>query len=453
MEYLLVLTISGSTITAVYLLLRCLLKHKICARYFDLLARAAILYYLVPLPYLKKCYLVVLRRLLPESPVLISKISLSRRNHIVYAEDALHVNIYAGVQMVAAILWILAIGILLAVWVIEYVRLAHIAARYADMAMTPECRAFLENLKKQYKIRRRVYLYEAMAGENTITFGFFKPVIICSRATASPEAELLVRHELVHIKRMDVLWKMLVDLARMIHCYNPLVWILHSSFEQVCECSCDEIVMQERTDVEVKEYLRLMIEEAREKEEKEVSLRWKSGFGDNTQKMKERMENLMRKKKWNRVAAVALVAALTFANSMTVFAYREPFEREVSEEALQNEIEIRTESDTFMFVPEEIDEEAVQEFKESEIPGSIQKILYESQFVDEAGNIYPIMEDGGIEPHCDHTFVNGTGYDHIPRADGGCMMREFKAQRCSKCGYVIEGAEISRTTYTKCPHK
>ena len=53
-----------------------------------------------------------------------------------------------------------------------------------------------------------------------------------------------------------------------------------------------------------------------EKEEKEVSLRWKSGFGDSTQKMKERMENLMRKKKWNRVAAVALVAALTFANSI-----------------------------------------------------------------------------------------------------------------------------------------
>lgn len=452
MEYLLVLTISGSTITAVYLLLRCLLKHKICARYFDLLARAAILYYLVPLPYLKKCYLVVLRRLLPESPVLISKISLSRRNHIVYAEDALHVNIYAGVQMVAAILWILAIGILLAVWVIEYVRLARIAARYADMAMTPECRAFLENLKKQYKIRRHVYLYEAMAGENTITFGFFKPVIICSRATTSPEAELLVRHELVHIKRMDVLWKMLMDLARMIHCYNPLVWILHSSFEQVCECSCDEIVMQERADVEVKEYLRLMIEEAREKEEKEVSLRWKSGFGDNTQKMKERMENLMRKKKWNRVAAVALVAALTFANSMTVFAYREPVERELPENTSQEEIEITMQNDMFMFVPEEADEEIVQEFKESEVMKSTQELLYDRQFVDEAGNVYPIMEDEGIEPYCNHTFVSGTGYDHTKFSDGSCLVREFYAQRCSKCGYVIQGDAISRTTFTKCPH-
>lgn len=452
MEYLLVLTISGSTITAVYLLLRCLLKHKICARYFDLLARAAILYYLVPLPYLKKCYLVVLRRLLPESPVLISKISLSRRNHIVYAEDALHVNIYAGVQMAAAILWILAIGILLAVWVIEYVRLARIAARYADMAMTPDCRAFLENLKKQYGIRRRVYLYEAMAGENTITFGFFKPVIICSRATASPEAELLVRHELVHIKRMDVLWKMLMDLARMIHCYNPLVWILHSSFEQVCECSCDEIVMQERTDVEVKEYLRLMIEEAREKEEEGVSLRWKSGFGDNTQKMKERMENLMRKKKWNRVAAVALVAALTFANSMTVFAYRDPFEREVAEEVSTVDVDEIAESDTFMFVPEETGKNALEEMDQSETQEALHNIQYDRQFMDEAGNIYPVSEDDKIEPHCDHTFVNGTGADHIKKSDGSCKIIEFKAQRCSKCGYVIQGETTRTLIYEKCPH-
>lgn len=453
MEYLLVMSLSGGTITVVYLLLRCMLKHKICARFFDLLARAAILYYLVPLPYLKKCYLAVLRLFLPESPVLISTIPLSRRNHIVYAEDAWHVNVYAGAQTAAAAVWILVICILLAAPVIEQVRLARIAARYADLTMTPECRAFLENLKKEYGIRRRVYLYEAMAGENTITFGFFKPVIICSQAVASPEAELLVRHELVHIKRMDVLWKMLMELARMIHCYNPFVWILHSSFEQVCEWSCDEIATQDNTEEEVKLYRRLMLEETLGDKLDGASLRWKSRFGSETQKIKERMENLMRKKRWNRTAAVALVAALTFANSMTVFAYKEPVQREIPEEVVQKEVERTTQSDTFLFVPEEIDGEVVQEFKESEMPEYMQEILYDRQFVDEAGNIYPIIEDDGIEPHCNHTFVNGTGYDHIPDSNGGCMMREFYAQRCSKCGYIIQGEEISRHIYAKCPHK
>lgn len=109
-------------------------------------------------------------------------------------------------------------------------------------------------------------------------------------------------------------------------------------------------------------------------------------------------------------------------------------------------------NDTFMFVPEEIDEEAVQEFKESEVVKGGQEILYDKQFVDETGNIYPIAEDEMIEPHCDHTFVSGTGYDHTKTSDGGCIMNEFKAQRCSKCGYVKRGEMISTTTFVKCPH-
>ena len=46
---------------------------------------------------------------------------------------------------------------------------------------------------------------------------------------------------------------------------------------------------------QVEEYLRLMIEEAREKKDEDVSLRWNAGFGDNAQKIKERMENLMKR--------------------------------------------------------------------------------------------------------------------------------------------------------------
>ena len=252
---------------------------------------------------------------------------------------------------------------------------------------------------------------------------------------------------------MDALWKMFMQLAVMIHWWNPLVWKLRSSFEQVCECSCDETVMQEKPKEEVKEYLRLMIEEAREKKTGKFSPRWKSGFGENAQKIKERMDNLMRRKKWNRVAVVTLVTALVFANSMTVFAYRDSFERELPKDTPQEEIEITMQNDTFMFVPKETGKNAMQELDQSETQEILQEILYDRQFKDEAGNIYPISEDNDqIEPHCDHTFVNGTGADHTKFSDGSCLIREYYAQRCSKCGYVIQGAEISRKTYVKCPH-
>lgn len=453
MQYLLVMTLSGSTMTGIYLILRRLFKDRICARLYDLLARVTVLYYLVPLPYLKRCYMAVIRFFLPDVPMEISRVPLSWRNHIVHAEGSMHVNVFAMIQTVAVVVWVSGVCVLLAKQVAEYVRLVRLAAGYADLSMTPEQRAFISGLQKQYGIRRHVYFYEAPAIEYTMTFGFFRPVIVCGRETASREAELLVRHELVHIRRMDAFWKMLMELAGMLHWCNPLVWKLYHDFEQVCECSCDEVVTQEKPEEEVKEYLRLMIEEAREKETEQVSPRWKSGFGDNAQKIKERMENLMKRKKWNRLVAVALVSVLAFANSMTVFAYQDSFEREKTEDATQEQIEMVTESDTFLFVPEETDEGAVQDFKESEIPEYVQGILYDRQFVDEAGNIYPISEDDGIEPHCNHTFVNGTGYDHIPKSDGGCIMLEFEAQRCSKCGYVLQGAEISRIIYVKCPHK
>ncbi|MDE6601415.1 MAG: M56 family metallopeptidase [Lachnospiraceae bacterium] len=452
MEYLLVMSLSGSTMTGIHLLLRRLLKDKACARLYNLLARVAILYYLIPLPYLKKHYIAVVRVLWPRSMLGISRVPLTWRNHIVHTEGTMHVNIFAGIQTAAVIVWLLGVCALLAGQVVEYVRLARAAAQYADRAMTPEQRKFLDGLKHQYGIRRRVFLYEATAEERTITFGFFRPVIVCSRDVTSREAELLVRHELVHIRRMDVLWKLFMHLAVMLHWCNPMVWILRRDFNQVCECSCDEIVMQGKSKEEVKEYLRLMIEEAREKKTDKVSVRWKSGFGGEAQKIKERMENLMKRKKWNRVAAVALVAALTFANSMTVFAYRDTFHRELTENASSEEIEGMLEDDTFLFVPEGTDGEARRELSQPEVSDILQDFLYENQFTDEEGRIYPIMEDDGIEPHCDHSFVSGVAATHRKLSGGGCLVIEFYAQRCSKCGYVIQGSEISRTTYTTCPH-
>ena len=277
-------------------------------------------------------------------------------------------------------------------------------------------------------------------------------MIVCSRHTTSREAELLVRHELVHIKRMDVLWKLFMHLAVMLHWCNPMVWILHRGFDQICECSCDEIVMQNKSKEEVKEYLRLMIEEAREKKTEKVSMRWKSGFGDDVRKIKERMENLMKRKKWNRVAAITLVAALALANSITVLAYRDVFERELPDDTTQEEIEMTIKNDAFLFVPEGTEGEVWQEFEPSEVQEVVQEFLYDSQFTDDAGNIYPILEYDGIEPYCDHTFISGIGADHTKTSDGGCVVREFYAKRCSKCGYVIQGDETSRHIYAKCPH-
>lgn len=450
MEYLLVMSLSGSTMTGIYLLLRCLLRKKGCARYCYWLAKAAVLYYLIPLPFLKEWYRKALRVVIPKKQTKNVQIPLRWKNYVVYGEEKPYLNIYAKLQITIIILWLLVACFLLLRQLLEYMQMIRLFQRYAGQEMTERQRAVLEPLKEEYKVKRHVTLYQGTGKEPTITFGVFRPIILCGRPLESREAELLVRHEMVHIKRWDVLWKILMQLVTFLHWWNLIMWLLYCDFERVCEWSCDETAMQERPEEEVREYLRLMIEEATDSgKPKKTRLRWRAGFDKNAKKLQERMENLMNRRKWNKAAAVALVAVLAFANSMTAFAYREPFQQELPEEASQEQIEHALTDDMFQFVFDDVGEEAMPE---SALPERTE-LLYEHQFVDEEGNIYQIPEvPAAVYRGCNHTFGWGTETRHHPYSDGSCEVRNYRSQMCTKCNYVIQGDLISSFYYAVCPH-
>lgn len=228
------------------------------------------------------------------------------------------------------------------------------------------------------------------------------------------------------------------------------MWLLYCNFERVCEWSCDETAMQEQPEEEVTEYLRLMIEEATDSgKPKKTRLRWRAGFKKNAKKLEERMENLMRRNKWNRAAAVTLVTVLAFANSMTVFAYRDPFQRVMADDASEENLEYTLNDDVYLFALDDISEGDSQEFilmEEIEEP----EILYDNQFIDEEGNIYPITEP--VQRGCSHTYESGTSVSHHSNSDGSCDVRKYNSRRCSKCGLVVEDSLISTTHYVVCPH-
>lgn len=448
MEYLLIMALSGSAMTLICLFLRCLSRNMVSARMYYLLAKAAVLYYLIPLPFLKRWYRGVVRAVLPEKEMEIARILLSKTNYAVHTDERIYVNAYAELQIAIVSVWLFVAVILMAGQLVKYLRTARWIARYTSTKMTERQKTYLAGIKGEYGIRRHVLLYQGMDGEPSMTFGVYRPVIICGREVGSREAELLIRHELVHIRRLDALWKMLMQLTVFIHWWNPVMWILYFMIDRFCELSCDETVMAGRSEEEIDEYLRLLIAEAQEESSsKKPSLRWEAGFGDNMREIRERVENLMSKKRWNKFAAGTLVATLIFANSMTVFAYKDTFHETIQENASQEEIESTLRVDETMFVPDGIDREVVQEVELVEET----KILYDSQFTDEEGNIYPVPE---ITPQwgCDHTYVSGTLSDHTKNSDGSCVVTQYRAQRCSKCGAVVRGDRISQTTFDVCPH-
>lgn len=274
------------------------------------------------------------------------------------------------------------------------------------------------------------------------------PAIVCSREIGGKEAEMLVSHELVHIRRLDVLWKLLVRFVVILHWWNPIARKLRSEFERVCEYSCDEITIQGKTGDEVKVYLRLLIEETCIMPEMGlISAGWQNSFTDNIENIKERMENLMKKKKWNCYVAGVLVTVLAFCNSMTVFAYRDTLHQCVPDNTSQEEVTQSLQSDIFFFMPDEAEMGKSESVEEVEV-------LYEKQFIDTEGEIYSYTNEETETTYrsCSHDFVSGTASEHTKKADGGCEVREYRAQRCSKCGYVVRGEKIRTIIYDVCPH-
>lgn len=452
MEYLLVMSLSGSTMMVLYLLLKYPLKDKVSSRLYYLILKEAVLFFLIPLPFLKGWYRRVIRAAIPKRQPKSVQIPVAWTRYVVHVGEKTYINSYGVIQTAAVAVWLLIVCIMMVSIFLRYFRIRRLILKYEVTGMTEKQQSFLAEMKMQYGVRRPVILCKGRNGDHTMTFGVCRPVIICDKETGSWEAELHIRHEMVHIKRLDVLWKMLARLVLILHWWNPFAWMLRREFERICEYSCDEIVVQGRTSEEVKEYLGLLIDESSAASDTEAaSVGWKNGFAEDAEHIKERIRNLSTKKKWNRYVAGMLVAVLAFANSMTVFAYRDTMHQELSENASQEEITEYVQIDNFTFTPDGADGDML--LKDLQGWAEIE-FLYEKQFTDSEGNIYPCMDEetDTIYESCSHDFVSGRSAEHTKKSDGSCEIEQYHAQRCSKCGYVIRGEEIDVTTYTACPH-
>ena len=97
----------------------------------------------------------------------------------------------------------------------------------------------------RYKIKafpRLFLLQDSSIGP--FTMGVFQNTIVLPE-DISDERELrfILKHELLHCKQKDILWKLLFVCVNIIHWFNPLIWVLRKAAEQEIEICCDEAVV------------------------------------------------------------------------------------------------------------------------------------------------------------------------------------------------------------------
>jgi len=104
----------------------------------------------------------------------------------------------------------------------------------------------LRDCLTQIGIRRNFRFFSSDAVKTPMLIGLFKVFLILPEVEMTEdEVSVILKHELIHLKRHDLWAKSLALLANAIHWFNPVTYRLTKNIHTFCELSCDEQVVSD----------------------------------------------------------------------------------------------------------------------------------------------------------------------------------------------------------------
>ena len=132
--------------------------------------------------------------------------------------------------------------------------------------------------------------------------------------------EYILRHELVHVRRWDLLWKRLAVLGTALHWFNPVLWLYGRELNRRCELACDEAVLEKLDASRRGSYGETLLAWAAA-EETAAPGPLVTGFCREKEELKERLEGIvMSRKKTTGMLALSVAAAVALSGCGTVLA-------------------------------------------------------------------------------------------------------------------------------------
>lgn len=203
----------------------------------------------------------------------------------------------------------------------------------------------LEEWKEKHPLKRSLSIRQTETIAAPLSYGVIRPVILMPKNTEWKniyQLRYVLEHEYVHIRRLDMLTKLIMIAAVCIHWFNPLVWVMYILFNRDLELSCDETVVR-RFGMDIKSVYATALISMEEKKSGLTPLC--NSFSKNA--IEERIRAIMKIKKTSKFAVIisaVLVICVTggFATSASSLEKKTETAQENGETTVAlNEVNIR----------------------------------------------------------------------------------------------------------------
>lgn len=108
--------------------------------------------------------------------------------------------------------------------------------------------------------RTRIYISSTV--KSPCLAGLVPAVYLTEDVLQTPETELILRHELTHLRHLDHLWSFCRTAAVIVYWWNPFIWLAAICSKRDAELACDEAVAAGLSDAQRLAYARAILAQA-----------------------------------------------------------------------------------------------------------------------------------------------------------------------------------------------
>lgn len=234
-----------------------------------------------------------------------------------------------GIQDIAAGSAISWIGILAMIWIVgvcayliwqavSYFTIRRRFSRWSILENNMSTIYTFEEIKRELGIKKKIDLYKSEHISSPLLIGFIKPRIIIPTLTIE-DSHLrgVLRHELLHFRRRDLWYKLLMMLTTALHWFNPAVYFMAKQAEMDIELACDADVLRGTDISSRKEYGFAILSLIRQEKSSHIPLT--TYFFSSNKHMKQRFLGITdASRKRNGLPAFCISVAIVLISSVMI---------------------------------------------------------------------------------------------------------------------------------------
>ena len=240
------------------------------------------------------------------------------------------------ITMCIIFIWAVGVFIFLAVNIKSYIKFKHF---------------ILQNHVVCNTIQSTAKVIISANAKSPMVMGFLNPLIILPDVQFNEkELTMILSHELTHIKRGDLMIKMVVMITKAIHWFNPSIYFISRQINSYCELSCDEKVVQNIDKESRKSYgemILTMLDYGVNKRNR-IDIACICNLSNTKNDIKRRLLNIMNEKKMKRsviVLSIFSIVMLVGVGTVTANSYASQVPEEIQLQAVHDDPVIQEKED------------------------------------------------------------------------------------------------------------